>query len=80
MKLAEHRDVPTVYEPAEDSRLLAETAIDHVDAGRVLEVGVGSGYVAERVATETETSVVGCDISSPVRGPDRGTSKQFEVI
>jgi len=78
MKLAEHRDVPTVYEPAEDSRLLAETAIDHVDAGRVLEVGVGSGYVAERVATETGTSVVGCDISP--EACSRARSRNIETV
>lgn len=63
MKLTEHRDIPTVYEPAEDSHLLAEAAIERIDDGRVLEVGVGSGYVAGRVATETDAAVVGCDLS-----------------
>jgi release factor glutamine methyltransferase len=63
MKLAEQRNVPTVYEPAEDSRLLAETAIERIDGGRVLEVGVGSGYVAGRVAADTDASVVGSDLS-----------------
>ena len=63
MKLTEQRDVPNVYEPAEDSRLLTETAIDHISEGRVLEVGVGSGYVAGRVTTETDATVVGSDLS-----------------
>jgi len=63
MTLAEKRDMPTVYEPAEDSRLLAETAADRIDKGLVLEVGVGSGYVATTIATETGAEVVGCDIN-----------------
>lgn len=63
MKLADHREMPTVYEPAEDSKLLAETAVSRIETGRVLEVGVGSGYVAERVQAETAATVVGCDIN-----------------
>lgn len=63
MKLADYREMPTVYEPAEDSRLLAETAANRIETGRVLEVGVGSGYVAERVQTHTDAMIVGCDIN-----------------
>ena len=63
MKLAERRGMATVYEPAEDSRLLATAASDRIDGGRVLEVGVGSGYVAERIEAETAADVVGCDIN-----------------
>jgi release factor glutamine methyltransferase len=63
MTLADERDMPTVYEPAEDSRLLAETAADRIAGGLVLEVGVGSGYVAATVAAETGADVVGCDIN-----------------
>lgn len=59
--LARQRDVPKVYEPAEDSALLATAARDAVGAGeRVLDVGTGSGYVAARVA-ETGAAVVGSD-------------------
>jgi len=66
--LADLRDVEgaetAVYQPAEDSHLLAETAVDHVGADeRVLEVGTGSGYVAETVAAETGASVVGSDVN-----------------
>lgn len=75
MKLAERRGMTTVYEPAEDSRLLAETALDRIDDGRVLEVGVGSGYVASRIASETDASVVGCDIN-----PDACTRARSEGI
>jgi release factor glutamine methyltransferase len=45
--LAERRDLEQVYQPAEDSHLLAETAREAVRPGeRVLDVGTGSGYVA----------------------------------
>lgn len=50
-----------VYQPAEDSALLAGAAYDEIDAThRVLDVGTGSGYVAARVA-ETGARVVGSD-------------------
>jgi len=49
-----------VYQPAEDSRLLAEAAVEHA-RGRTLEVGTGSGWVAERIATETTATVVASD-------------------
>ena len=63
-RLADSRDLDRVYQPAEDSRLLAEVAVDHIDGGLVCEVGVGSGYVARRVAEETGARVVGTDITS----------------
>lgn len=64
MTLRDRREMPTVYEPAEDSRLLADAAVDRVgDDELVLEVGVGSGYVAERVAEETGARVVGSDVN-----------------
>ena len=63
MKLTEQRDMPTVYEPAEDSRLLASAAVERITDERVLEVGVGSGYVARRIKSETDADVVGCDIN-----------------
>ncbi|GAB3317813.1 HemK2/MTQ2 family protein methyltransferase [Haloplanus salinarum] len=49
-----------VYQPAEDSRLLAEAAVEHA-RGRTLEVGTGSGWVAERIATETTATVIASD-------------------
>lgn len=52
-----------VYQPAEDTRLLADAVVAAVGAGdRVLEVGCGSGWVAARVA-ETGADVVGADIN-----------------
>ncbi|MBB6645182.1 HemK2/MTQ2 family protein methyltransferase [Halobellus ruber] len=52
-----------VYEPAEDSGLLA-SAIEKRGHGRLLEVGTGSGWVAERAAaTDGVTEVVASDRS-----------------
>ena len=63
--LAERRGVETeVYQPAEDSHLLAEVAADRVDGRhRVLDVGTGSGYVGATVAAETEATVIGSDVN-----------------
>lgn len=53
-----------VYQPAEDSALLASVATEEVDeADRVLEVGTGSGYVAATVAETTGASVIGSDVN-----------------
>lgn len=63
-QLAELRDVETVYQPAEDSRLLADAVLEHVEGDDVLlDVGTGSGYVAVRVQSETGASVVGSDLN-----------------
>jgi release factor glutamine methyltransferase len=62
--LADRRDTETVYQPAEDSRLLAGTALAHVaESDRVLDAGTGSGYVAHRIAEETGARVVGSDLN-----------------
>ena len=57
----------TVYEPAEDSHLLATTAVEWLgaDAGGdlVLDLGTGSGYVGARVASETGARVVASDLN-----------------
>lgn len=74
--LAARRDAETaVYGPAEDSGLLADAAEDHVGADDlVLEVGVGSGWVAERVAEATGATVVGSDVNphACLRARERG--------
>jgi release factor glutamine methyltransferase len=58
------REMPTVYEAAEDSRLLADAVVERLGGDeRVLEVGVGSGYVARRVREETGAAVVGSDVN-----------------
>jgi len=61
--LAEQRGVETVYQPAEDSRLLADAVVEAVEPGeRLLDVGTGSGYVAHR-AGEAGARVVGSDLN-----------------
>ena len=63
--LAEQRGVDGhVYQPAEDSALLAKAAVEDIGApNRVLEVGTGSGWVAEQIASETDARVVGSDLN-----------------
>lgn len=63
--LADRREMETeIYEPAEDSQLLLESAVESVGAeDLVLEVGTGSGYVARELATETNARVIGSDIN-----------------
>ncbi len=64
MRGSDGREMPAVYQPAEDSRLLAETVVERLDGGeRVLEVGVGSGFIASRVMSEVDAWVVGSDIN-----------------
>jgi len=52
---------PEVYEPAEDTLLLANNLETDADE-RVLEIGVGSGYLS-LVASQKADSVVGIDIN-----------------
>src|SRR5699024_1977526 len=59
MRLDRERD--QVYQPAEDSDLLASAArAEATPTDRVLDVGTGSGYVASEVAA-TGAQVVGVD-------------------
>lgn len=59
-----HPDDGDVYSPAEDSDLLLEAAADVVRPGwRVVETGVGSGYVAAGLAARVDVEVVGVDIN-----------------
>jgi len=63
IELASQRDLDQVYEPAEDSHLLAETAREYVGTDDlVLEVGTGSAYVATALAT-TGAEVVATDVN-----------------
>jgi len=53
-----------VYQPAEDTHLLADAAVAEVPPrARVLDVGTGSGYVAATVRDETGADVVGADLN-----------------
>ena len=63
-QLAEQRDIETVYQPAEDSKLLADAVVETVDPGqRALDVGTGSGYVATRLRNEADADAVGVDLN-----------------
>lgn len=63
--LADRRGVETdVYQPAEDSRLLADVAVERIEPEELaVEIGTGSGYVAERIADETGARVIGTDLN-----------------
>jgi release factor glutamine methyltransferase len=65
--LADRRDVETeVYQPAEDSHLLADAAVADLESASgdlALEVGTGSGYVAAAIADETGARVLGSDLN-----------------
>ncbi|QLG48126.1 HemK2/MTQ2 family protein methyltransferase [Natrinema halophilum] len=65
MGLDDRRDrEPDVYQPAEDSALLARAACDRVGENElVLEVGTGSGFVAGRIADETDARVIASDVN-----------------
>jgi release factor glutamine methyltransferase len=78
-RLAERRGVETeVYQPAEDSRLLAEAAVARV-SGRVLDVGTGSGWVAARVAAETDAAVVASDLNPAACQQARHRARELEA-
>lgn len=62
--LRDRRGTEQVYQPAEDSHLLATTVIERIESSeRVLDVGTGSGYVAATVHEKTNATVVGTDIN-----------------
>lgn len=70
-RLAAQREIESVYQPAEDSRLLADAVVEQIESGMLtvasdalgLDVGTGSGYVAHRVRSETGLSMIGVDIN-----------------
>ncbi len=56
--------LPQVYEPSEDTFLLAEAALSEImNSERVLEVGCGSGLISAVIKSNTGASVVGIDIN-----------------
>jgi release factor glutamine methyltransferase len=53
-----------VYEPCEDSFLLADAALAEIkDTDCVLEVGCGSGIISAVINANTKASIIGIDIS-----------------
>lgn len=65
MTLRERRGLDNqVYQPAEDSFLLANAAVEGIDpADRVLDVGTGSGIIGEYIQEETGAETIGIDIN-----------------
>lgn len=52
------------YEPAEDSHLLATASLDRIDPDDVvLDVGTGSGFVAECIHESVDADVIGIDVN-----------------
>lgn len=55
---------PSVYEPAEDSFLLAEAALSEIkNSENILEVGCGSGIISAVIKSCTKAKVRGIDIN-----------------
>ncbi len=69
----------TVYEPAEDSRLLAETVVDHLEtAETLLDVGTGTGYVGARIQETTDARIVGIDLNP--HACERAHARNIDVV
>jgi release factor glutamine methyltransferase len=58
------RDPDAVYDPAEDSMLLAGAAVERASGDdTVIDVGTGSGVVADRVRAAAGAQVLGVDLN-----------------
>lgn len=58
------KTTPSVYEPSEDSFLLAEAALSEIkNEERILEIGCGSGIISAVIKTNTKAKIVGIDIN-----------------
>ncbi|WP_254830692.1 HemK2/MTQ2 family protein methyltransferase [Haloglomus salinum] len=63
-RLASLRGEPDVYRAAEDSHLLAKTAVARIESDDlVLDLGTGSGYVGRTVAEACSARVVASDLN-----------------
>lgn len=53
-----------VYEPSEDSFLLADAALSEIKGcERIIEIGCGSGIISAVIKTDTKANVIGIDIN-----------------
>ncbi|TAN39917.1 MAG: methyltransferase domain-containing protein [Candidatus Methanoperedens sp.] len=56
--------IENVYEPSEDSFLLADAVLSEIqESERILEVGCGSGLISSVIKANTKASVIGIDIN-----------------
>jgi release factor glutamine methyltransferase len=63
-KNTEIKIIPEVYEPCEDSFLLAQAALSLItNSDRILEVGCGSGIISAVIKNNTQAMITGIDIN-----------------
>jgi len=56
--------IPDVYEPCEDSFLLAQAALSIIqNSEKILEVGCGSGIISASIKKNTKARITGIDIN-----------------
>ena len=71
--------IPSVYEPAEDSFLLADTALAEIkNSENILEVGCGSGIISAVIKSNTKAKIMGIDINPHAAACTKGNG--IEVI
>jgi len=71
--------IENVYEPSEDSFLLADAALSEIKGSEsILEVGCGSGIISAVIKANTKASVIGIDINPYAAKCTRGNG--IEVI
>ena len=71
--------IENVYEPSEDSFLLADAALSEIKGSeRILEVGCGSGIISAVIKANTKARVTGIDINPYAAKCTRGNG--IEVI
>lgn len=68
----------SIYQPAEDSYLLQSLISKYSEGKSVLDIGTGSGILAETALRNKASSVLACDISSEVIKELK--AKKFPVI
>lgn len=68
----------TVYSPAEDTYLLASVLPDDLEGKRCMEIGTGSGYIAEEIAEKNPEKVTAVDINSEAVKEASERLKDFE--
>lgn len=63
-KNAEIKLAENVYDPAEDSYLLADAAVEHAEDGmRVLEIGTGTGFVSAVIQANRKVKLIATEIN-----------------
>jgi release factor glutamine methyltransferase len=63
-KNTEIKIIPDVYEPCEDSFLLAQAALSIIqNSEKILEVGCGSGIISAVIKKNTKARITGIDIN-----------------